>query len=85
MLVQAIYILCLAVSFACAFFLLRGWSASRLTLLLWTGLGFCGIAMTNLILVIDSMIGADLSLWRGAPSLIGLAVMIWGLVGERSR
>lgn len=74
--------LCLAVSAACAFLLLRAWSQNRLRLLLFSGLGFSGIALNNFLVMIDSRIAADLSSWRAIPTLIGLAVMIWGLIGE---
>ncbi len=77
--------LCLIVSAACAFLLLRGYSASRVRLLLWSGIGFVGIALNNLILVIDDRVMADLSAVRSTPTLIGLVFFIWGLVTERNR
>ncbi|MBK5260880.1 MAG: hypothetical protein JJE51_14915 [Thermoanaerobaculia bacterium] len=84
-LINLIYVLCLAVSGVCVFFLLRGWRESRVRLLLWSAIGFTGIALNNLLLVIDTQIAADLSVWRGAPALIGITIFIWGLVEERGR
>jgi Family of unknown function (DUF5985) len=83
--IAAIYVLCFLVSAACAWLLLRAWSTTGAKLLLWTGIGFTGIALNNLILVIDSRVAADLSAWRGAPTLLGLIVMIWGLIEERNQ
>jgi hypothetical protein len=78
-----LYVLCFAVSTTCAFLLLHGWRTSRVRLLLWSGIGFTGIAINNLLLVIDSQVAGDFSSWRGAPTLIGLIVFIWGLAEER--
>jgi peptidoglycan/LPS O-acetylase OafA/YrhL len=78
-----LYVLCFAVSATCAFMLLRAWRTSRVRLLLWSGIGFTGIAINNLILVIDSQIAADFSSWRSAPTLVGLVILIWGLAEER--
>ena len=78
-----LYVLCLGVSATCAFMLLRAWRKSRVRLLLWSGIGFTGIAINNLILVIDSQLAADFSSWRSAPTLIGLVAFIWGLAEER--
>lgn len=78
-----LYVLCCAVGATCAFLLLRAWHTSHVRLLLWSGIGFTGIAINNLILVIDSQVAADYSSWRSAPTLIGLIVFIWGLAEER--
>lgn len=80
-----LYLLCFAVSAACAIMLLRGWKNSGVRLLLWSGIGFSGIALNNLLLVIGENAGRDWSAWRGAPTLGGLVVMLWGLIEERSR
>ncbi|HEX7421116.1 MAG TPA: DUF5985 family protein, partial [Thermoanaerobaculia bacterium] len=77
--------LCFGVSATCAVMLLRGWRTSRVRLLLWSGIGFSGIALNNLLLVVGENAGRDWSAWRGAPALAGLIVMIWGLIEERSR
>lgn len=77
--------LCFIVSATCAFMLLRAYSGSRVRLLLWSGVGFVGIALNNLLLVIDDQIAADLSTVRSTPTLIGLLFFIWGLVAERNR
>ena len=80
-----LYLLCFGVSAMCAVMLLRSWKTTRVRLLLWSGIGFSGIALSNLLLVIGENAGRDWSEWRGAPALAGLIVMIWGLIEERSR
>ena len=80
-----LYLLCFAVSVNCAVMLLRAWTSSRVRLLLWSGIGFSGIAINNLLLVVGENAGRDWSSWRGAPTLAGLIVMIWGLIEERSQ
>jgi hypothetical protein len=82
--IGVLYFLCFAVSTLCAFLLMRSWLRTRVRLLLWTGIGFTGIALNNLLLVVDNSIDADLATWRGVPTLAGLLLLIWGLTGERS-
>lgn len=82
--IAILYFLCFAVSTTCAVMLLRSWARTRVALLLWSGIGFTGIALNNLLLVIDNSIAADLSAWRSLPTLIGLVIFIWGLTGERA-
>jgi hypothetical protein len=79
-----VYVLCAVLSAACAALLLRAWAAGRESLLLWSGLCFVGIAANNVLLFIDLrvMTQTDLSLVRMVPSLIGIALLIFGLVWE---
>ena len=79
-----VYALCALTSLACAVMLLRGYLASRARLLLWSGLCFTGLALNNILLLIDKrMVPAmDLSLWRTFPALAGIALLLYGLVWE---
>jgi hypothetical protein len=79
-----VYVLCALTSSACALLLLRAYHQRRVPLLFWSGLGFIGFALGNLFLVIDTVIGpaVDLRLFRTAPVLAGLAVLIYGLVWD---
>lgn len=83
MITTVLVLLCFAVSAACAILLLRAWRRTKLRLLMFSGLGFSGIALNNLLLVVDASAVPDLSIWRETPTLVGLAVFIWGLIGER--
>ena len=79
-----VYALCALTSLACAVLLLRGYRASRVRLLMWSGLCFAGLAANNIILLVDTSVvpTIDLSLWRSLPALIGVAVLLYGLVWE---
>ena len=79
-----VYILCAATSTLCAVLLLRGYAATRTRLLFWSGLCFAGLALNNVMLVIDVRIvpEIDLSTWRTIPALIGVALLVYGLIWE---
>jgi hypothetical protein len=79
-----VYTLCALTSGACAVLLLRGYYASGARLLLWAGLCFVGLAVNNSILVVDLGLvpDMDLAVWRSLPTVIGLALLTFGLVWE---
>ena len=79
-----VYVLCALTSFACAVLLLRGYAQRRVNLLFWSGLSFIGFALSNLFLVIDTIMvpTIDLRFFRSVPVLAGLAVLIYGLVWD---
>jgi len=80
----AVYVLCALTSIACAVLLLRGWRSRGVRLLLWSGLGFVGLAIGNVFLVLDAVMlpEVDLSLGRSLPVLAGLLILIYGLVWD---
>ena len=81
-----VYSLCALASAAVAFLLLRGWSRTRASLLLWSGLCFVGFFLNAVMLTVGYQIGHELSVVRSIPTLLGLAVLLYGLVwrsGER--
>jgi hypothetical protein len=79
-----VYALCALTSLACAVLLLRGYAGSRAQLLLWSGLCFCGLALNNILLLVDKRLvpTVDLSLWRTLPAVAGVALLLYGLVWE---
>lgn len=81
----ALYVLCALTSAACAVLLLRGYSASRVGLLLWSGLCFAGLALNNVMLIVDARTPAtlDLSVWRTLPALLGIGCLLYGLVWDK--
>ena len=83
---EAIYVLCAVTSLLCAVLLFRGWRASRQRLLLWSALCFAGLALNNLVMVIDFVVmpGTDLALIRHLTAHVSLAVLLYGLVWEGS-
>lgn len=81
---EAVFLLCALTSLACAALLLRAYSSRRSRLLLWSGLCFVGLALNNLILVIDKIVvpDIDLSTLRQIPALAGIMLLVWGLVWD---
>ena len=79
-----VYYLCALTSLACAVLLLRAYTERRVRLLLWSGLGFVGFTVGNILLVVDNVMvpTVDLSLIRSLPVLAGLMVLVYGLVWD---
>ena len=86
---QVIHALCALTALACAWLLLRGWWRARVPLLLWSGLCFTGLTVNNVLVVLDRTVWpgpeVDLSLWRHAAALVGLALLVYGLVRAGDR
>lgn len=82
---EAVYILCALTSAACAVLLLRGYGRSGMRLLLWSGLCFVGLALSNVLLFVDLVLtgpDTDLSLWRILIALLGVATLLYGLIWD---
>ncbi len=82
---EAVYLLCMLTSLACAILLLRGFKRTRTRLLLWSGICFAGLTLNNLVLFIDKALlphAVDLLIERNVISLVSLAILIFGLVWE---
>lgn len=84
MIAALVYSLCSLTSLACAVALLRSYRATRVRLLLWSGLGFVAITVNNVLLFIDLVIvpGIDISQPRIATGLLGVAIIVYGLIRE---
>lgn len=78
----AVYLLCLLTSTACAWLLSRNYRRTRVKLLLWSSLCFTLLALNNLMLVVDMLLlpDLDLRLWRLVPSLLAVAVLLFGFI-----
>ncbi len=82
-----VYILCMFLSFMCFVLLYKGYQQNKFRLLFWSAWGFLGFALNNLLLFIDLIVipnGADLSLVRTVPALIGMSTLVYGLVTEQT-
>lgn len=81
---EAVYVLCAITSIACATLLYRGFRASRTRLLFWSSLCFMGLALNNVILLVDVIVipSMDLSIPRSLVALISLGVLLFGLIWE---
>lgn len=86
MLADAIYILCALTSITCALLLVRGYRHSRVRLLFWSAWAFVGLALNNILLVLDvRVVSIDLEVWRAVPAVAGVALLVYGLVWESAR
>ena len=69
----------------CAALLLRGYARGRKKLLLWSGLCFVGLTLSNAILFVDLVVlGTDVDLYRLRlmTAAIAMLVLVYGLVFE---
>jgi Family of unknown function (DUF5985) len=81
---ESVYLLCALTSIACAALLWRGYRLSRTRLLFWSCLCFIGLALNNVLLLVDLVVvpDVDLSLWRTTVGLVSLMILLIGLVRE---
>lgn len=81
---DAIYLLCAATSLAAALMLLRQYAASRTRLLLWSCIGFFGLAVNNTLVLLDFGIfpNVDISLPRALAGAVSMLVLVYGLIWE---
>jgi hypothetical protein len=79
-----VYLLCGTASVVCAGLLLRSWARSRSRLLLWCSFCFVGLAVNNLLLLIDLWVvpDIDLSVVRSAIALAAVGILVFGLIWE---
>lgn len=82
--IAAVFIACALTSVLCVALLVRGYLASRSRLLLWSSLGFLGLALNNILLVVDRVIvpDIDLALLRTLPAFLGVAVLLLGCIWD---
>lgn len=81
---ELVYGLCAITSLFCAGLLVRAYFARKTRLLLWSSLCFVGLAVNNIVLVVDFVIGptADLSLVRTSIALGAMVLLVIGLAWE---
>jgi hypothetical protein len=79
-----VYLLGALTSLICAVFLLRGYTQGRSRLLLWSGLCFSGLALSNLLVFVDLIVlpNVDLYLVRLSVTAISMFLLLIGLVWE---
>ena len=82
-----IYAGCALTSLLCAFLLLRAWRRSRMQVLWWSGLCFCGLTLGNIVLMLDKLVflEVDLTVCRLVLTLGSMLVLIYGLTKEDKR
>jgi hypothetical protein len=79
-----IYLMCAITALVCAYLLLQAFRRGGYRLLLWSGLCFVGLTLTNLLLVFDRLIfpDADLSLARTSLALVSISILLYGLIWD---
>ncbi len=84
MIADAIYLLCALTSLAAALLLLRHYRAVRTPLLLWSCIGFFGLAVNNVLVFLDLGLlpEVDLSGPRALAAAAAMLVLVFGLVWE---
>ena len=84
MMALLVYVLCALTSLVCAVLLFRGYRQSRVRLLMWSAICVACFALNNVLLIIDErmMPEQDLSVARAIPSLVGIALLLYGLIWE---
>jgi len=80
----AVSILDALTTLACAILLLRGYARTNKKLLLWSGLCFTGLTISNSLMFVDLVLFADIDLypWRLSTAAISMAILLYGLIWE---
>ena len=81
---EFVYVLCALTSMLSAVLLWRAYRGSRSRLLLWSTLCFTGLAINNVLLLVDLFVvpNTDLRLLRSGSAVVALALLLYGLVWE---
>ncbi len=80
-----VYILGTLVSLLCTALLLRGYVRGRKKLLLWSGLCFAGLTLSNGLVFVDLVLlpaSIDLHRLRLSTAAIAMLVLVYGLVWD---
>jgi hypothetical protein len=81
---EFVYALCAVTSALCAGLLLRSYAATRTRLLMWSTLCFVGLALNNVLLLVDLAFvpSIDLRALRSGSGLVALLLLLVGLAWE---
>ena len=79
-----VYVGCAVTSVLCAGLLVRSYVRSPVRLLLWSALCFVGLAVNNILLVIDKKVvpDIDLQILRDVSGLAAVSLLLFGLIWE---
>ena len=83
---ELIYVACALTSSFCAILLIRNYGRTRLRLAFVASLCFSGLALNNLLLLVERIVmpATDLSVVRGGVALVAMLLLVAGLVLEDS-
>jgi hypothetical protein len=81
---DVVFVLCALISTVCAVMLFLGYRRSRTRLLFWSSLCFAGLALNNVMLMIDFVMvaGVDFTLYRSVIALAAVLLLVYGLIAE---
>jgi len=80
-----VYVLGVLTTLLCAVLLFRGYASSRRKLLLWSGLCFSGLTISNALVFVDLVLfptTVDLYLLRLATAALSMLLLLYGLIWE---
>jgi hypothetical protein len=80
-----VYVLGTLVTLLCSVLLLRSYSKARTPLLLYGGLCFALLTISNLLLFVDLVLLRDqvtLYVWRLSTAALGMLALVYGLIFE---
>ncbi|MGH9572818.1 MAG: DUF5985 family protein [Candidatus Acidiferrales bacterium] len=83
-----VYILGALVTFLCGVLLIRGYKSVGKRLLLWSGICFFGLSLSNLLVFLDLIIlpeSVDLYPLRLITAAIAMLILLYGLIWERDQ
>ena len=82
-----IFSLCSVTAFVVCALLLRAYARSKAPLLLWSGICFAGLTISNLVVVLDELVFPmrDYSPWRVGISVAAVSILLFGLIFEERR
>ncbi|MEO8595439.1 MAG: DUF5985 family protein [Candidatus Solibacter sp.] len=80
----AVYLLGTLTSLACALLLFRAYVRVRKRLLLWSGLCFAGLTISNGLVFVDLVVYPEVNLyeWRLGTAAVALLLLVFGLIWE---
>ena len=81
---EAVYTLCALTSILCAVLLLRGYRRRRTRLLFFSALCFIGLALNNLLLLVDLYVFPEIDFFfpRTFIALAAVVILLYGLISE---
>lgn len=79
-----VYVLGTLTSFCCAYLLLRNYARVKKNLLLWSGLCFVGLGISNLLVFVDLVMFPNVDLYRLrlATAAVAMILLLYGLLWE---
>jgi len=80
----AVYVLGALTSFVCAVLLFRGYAGGKRRLLLWSGLCFVCLTLSNAFIFVDLVLlpNVDLYRLRLGTALVAMGMLLYGLIWE---